>query len=404
MRIGIDCRTILNPEKGESAGIGHYTYQLVRYLIKIDKDNDYVLFFDRSVQQRRLAKFKQNNVFIRFFPFIQYTRLMPAGYSHFLASAFIAREKLDIFHSPTLSLPTSYQGPSVVTAHDLGIYKMPELYPEKNAAALKKEIFQAIQQTTKIIAASRSTANDLKEIFGVPDEKIKVISHGLDERFFEKRSKAQIEVVKNKYGIKGEYLLFLGTLDPRKNILRIISAYERFRDKIVQVTKRDSSTNELTKATISDLSIPYQLVLAGDWGFKPREIKEKIAASKYKEDIIVSGYIEADDLDALLEGAKMFIFPSLYEGFGLPLTEAMANGVPVITSNISSMPEIAKGRAVLVDPLNVAEITQAIYDLLADPELYQDLQEAGREYSQKFNWEKTAQETLDVYKELIKIK
>ncbi|MGC9048848.1 MAG: glycosyltransferase family 4 protein [Patescibacteria group bacterium] len=389
MRIGIDARTILNPEKGEGAGIGHYTYQLIRHLLKIDKKNDYFLFFDKTVQNRRLAKFKQENVRVGFFPFIQYAKFLPGGYWHFLASAFLTRHRLDVFHSPTLNLPQSYRAPTVVTAHDLTVYKFPELYnTKKQRTILKSTIPQAIKMAKKIIAVSYSTKKDLGEIFGVESEKVRVIYHGVDERFFRKSDSATIEKIKMKFGIKNDYLLFLGTLESRKNIFRIIEAYERLRDKI--------SSLEHPIANI-------QLVLAGAPGFNFKKIDEKISHSKYKEDIILPGYIEADDLDPLFEGAKVFVFPTLYEGFGLPVIEAMANGVPVITSNISSLPEIAEERAILVDPLNVAEISQAMFDLLTRQDLWQKLSQLGKEKAKEFDWQKTAAKTLEVYKEATEI-
>lgn len=386
MRVGIDCRTILNPEKGEGAGIGHYTYQLVRHLLEVDKENTYILFFDRSAQKTRIAKFKHENVHIRFFPFVQYTRLMPTTCSHFLVSAILCREKLDIFHSPTLSLPFSYKGTSIITVHDLSVYKFPELYLRKEVLRLKKDIPSVLRQAQKIIAVSQSTAKDVSKIFNISSDKIKVIFHGIDKRFFKKSSPAQIKKVKHKYGITKDYFLFLGTLDARKNIVRIICAYERFRDKYIHILKNPIQ----------------QLVLAGAKGKNFKNIQKRISFSKYKKDIILPGYIEADDLDPLFEGADVFIFPSLYEGFGLPIIEAMANGVPVITSNVSSLPEVAKGGAILVDPHSVAEITQSLYTILTDKELHRDLCKNGKNRAREFSWEKCAQQTLKVYKEAFK--
>ncbi|MDD5625962.1 MAG: glycosyltransferase family 1 protein [Patescibacteria group bacterium] len=382
MRIGIDCRTILNPEKNIGGGVGHYTYQLVRHLLKIDKKNTYVLFFDRSVQKRRLAKFKQSNVLIRFFPFVQYTRLMPKSYTNYLISAYLNKEELDVFHSPTLSLPFSYKKPCVVTAHDLAIYKFPEFYSDKHNVLSKTEIPTAIKDAKKIITASHSTAKDIHETFGTSIDKIKMVIHGLDERFFDKQSEDSIQKIKSKYGIKKDYLLFLGTLDLRKNIIRIISAYERLREKM--------KSNSLPD---------IQLVLAGAKGFKFHDIEKKISASKYKKDIILPGYIAADDLNPLFGGAKVFVFPSFYEGFGLSILEAMANGIPVVTSNVSAMPETAGGHAVLVDLYDVSQINEALYRLLTNKELRDKLSEEGKRYAQKFNWDKTAEETLKIYKE-----
>jgi len=388
MRIGIDCRTILNPERGEGAGVGHYTYQLVRHLIMADKANDYFLFFDRTVQAKRLNKFKKDNVFIKFFPFIQYKKFMPGGYSHFLISAFISRFKLDVFHSPTLNLPPSYRGRTVVTAHDLAIYKFPEFYTDKQTALLKSIIPRAVQQAKKIIAVSKSTKKDLGEFFVAEKDKITVVYHGVDERFFKNSGAAETERVKQKFGIKNEYLLFLGTLEKRKNIVRIIEAYERLRDR--------------WSALPLNLKDGYQLVLAGSPGHGFKEIKTKIDESKYKNDILISGYIPADDVDPLYEGAKVFVFPTLYEGFGLPVIEAMADGLAVITSNVSSLPETAGDNAILVDPYNVAEIFQAMFDVLTKPNLRKTLGRDGVKRAHLFDWSKTAKETLGVYRQAVK--
>ena len=143
MRIGIDCRTILNPEKGEVAGIGHYTYQLVRHLLKIDKKNQYVLFFDRSIKKKKIKKFKKKNTSIKYFPFSQYSKFLPIIYSQFLVTASIAREKLDVFHSPICYLPKSYKGSTVVTLHDLAVFKNPRWFTKKEQAVALMLLAQA---------------------------------------------------------------------------------------------------------------------------------------------------------------------------------------------------------------------------------------------------------------------
>ncbi len=396
MRIGIDCRTILHPEKGEGAGLGHYTYQLVRHLLKIDKRNTYFLFFDRSVQKRRLDKFKQKNVLIRFFPFLQYKNLMPESLSNLLVNATLDREKLDVFHSPDISLPHSYQGAGIITVHDLAFYKFPELtFPEKSRL-LKTIVPNVLKEAKKIIAVSKSTAKDLQEIFNLDAKKIEIIYHGIDQRFFKKRTLSEIKKVKKKYNIQKNYLFFLGTLESRKNIMRIIEAYERFRDRLIQPLSNTGSKIKINQNIFSK----YQLVLVGAEGHDFKKIKTKIADSDYKNDIILPGYIEADDLGTLFSGASLFVFPSLYEGFGLPILEAMAKEVPIVSSNISSIPEVAKNAAILVDPYNVAQIAQAIYVLLGDKNLQKKLIAKGQIRVKNFTWEKCARKTLNVYKNL----
>ncbi|MDD4996206.1 MAG: glycosyltransferase family 1 protein [Patescibacteria group bacterium] len=388
MRIGIDCRTILNPEKGEGAGLGHYTYQLVRHLLKIDKKNTYFLFFDRSVQRKRLDKFRQKNVLIKFFPFKQYKKLLPNDYTYFLINAALAREKLDVFHSPTPSLPLFYKGSSVVTVHDLFGYKLPELFNGQESKIFGKTIPDVLKKTDRIIAVSKATAKDLEEIFHLDKQKIKVIYHGLDQRFFKKRKSIEINKIKKKYKIGDNYLLFLGTFEKRKNIIRLIGAYERWRNGLVRGV-----------ALKKDLSA-YQLVLAGGKGQESENIRKRIKKSKYKKDIIVPGYIPSNDLGRLFSGATAFIFPSLYEGFGLPIIEAMAKRIPVITSNVSSLPEISQKAAFLVDPYNVAQIAQAINDILTNKNLNKKLKEKGSKRAKDFSWDKCARETLNVYKNL----
>lgn len=401
MRIGIDCRTILNPEKGEAAGLGHYVYQLVRHLLKIDDKNNYLLFFDRTVEPRRLSKFRKPNVVIKFFPFIQYAKFLSFVYSHYLVSASLEREELDIFHSPTLTLPTNYKHPSVVTAHDLTLYKFPELYTDKASSIARTNIPEVLERAKKIIAVSNSTKKDLGELFGIAARKIRVIYHGLDKRFFKLQTEQEIEVVKKKYRVKRDYFLFLGEFHARKNILRIIEAFERLRDKLVRwpKIKEGRPGDEEQKAVFSK----FQLVLAGRPSRGFSEIQNKINNSKYKDDIILPGYIDPDDINALYKGARALVFPTLYEGFGMPVIEAMANKTPVITSNVSSLPEIAKSRAILVDPYNVAEIAQAMFDCLMNVNLCREITRAGYEWARNFSWEKCAQETLNLYQEVAKL-
>jgi len=389
MKIGIDCRTILHPEKGECDGPGHYTYQLVRNLLKIDKKNTYVLFFDHSVGRDRIAKFKQKNVLIKFVPFLQYSNLMPDKYSHFLVSATLSRENLDILHSPIPWLPSPYIGKTIVTIHDLAICKFFELYShQKQDIIFRKNLPGILKRANKIIAVSQSTSKDLQQIFNINRKNIKVIYHGVDKRFFEKNTLSKIKQVQNKYKIKKDYLFSLSNFDPRKNIIRIIFAYERLRRKM-----------ELEKGQ----SFPeYQLVLAGSKkNFNFKKIKQTISLSKYKKDIILPGYTEVSELNALFEGASLFMFPSLYEGFGFPIIEAMAKGVPVITSNNSSMKEIADKAAMIVDPYNVSEITNTAYNLLTNKKLYDKFKGKGKLLAQKFQWEKCARETLDFYQRTI---
>ncbi|MCF7906764.1 glycosyltransferase family 4 protein [Patescibacteria group bacterium] len=391
MRIGIDCRTILSSSGKGGDGVGHYIYQLVRHLLKIDSRNHYVLFFDHSVGRSRTAKFRQKNVSIKFIPFVQYGALMPEKYTHLLLNAVFSREKLDVFHSPMPWLPLSYPGKTVVTVHDLTFYKLFELYSssrQKQNIISEKKMPQVLERASRIIAVSRSTSQDLQQFFNIDQKKIEIIYHGIDERFLQKNKPQKIKEVKSKYGITKKYLFSLSNFDPRKNIARVIYAYERLRKLMKKKGKKFSE---------------YQLVLGGNKRSSDfKKIKKIANASRYKKDIIFPGYTKAPDLNALFEGASLFLFPSLYEGFGFPALEAMTKGVPVITSNTSSLKEIAGQAALTIDPYNVAEITRAIYDLLTDKKLYDNFKSKGRALVQKFEWEQCARKTLKCYRRINK--
>ncbi len=384
MKIGIDCRTILNPEKGEFGGVGHYVYQLVRHLLKIDKENYYILFFDHRIKKKKIKKFAQKNVKIIFYPFFLYSKFIPTSFSHHLFDAIVQKEKIDLFHLPFIpSPPKKLPIKTIATIHDLSILRLPNLYSKKELEIEKTELSFILPSLDKIIAVSYSTKKDLEQIFGIPSEKIKVIYHGLDERFFKSMPEDEIEKVKKKYKIKKDYLFFLSPLIARKNICRIISAFEN--------VKKNSQIKNL------------QLVLGGKPGSVFKKIKKKIKNSPYNKDIILTGYLEPEEVNCLFQGAKIFIFPSLYEGFGLPVIEAMAKKVPVITSNLSSLPEIAgEGNAIFVNPYKEKEISQAIIELLTNEEKRKELIKNGFSRAKEFSWKRTAEETLKLYQEVAK--
>lgn len=392
MRIGIDCRTILNPEKGEAGGVGHYVYQLVRHLLKIDHQNDYILFFDRRVKKKKIKKFSQKNVRIVFYPFFLYSRFVPLSFSHYLFDAALKKENLDVFHLPFIShQPKKINIKIIATIHDLSLLRLPNYFSKNEVEREKNKLSFILPFIDRIIAVSESTKKDLIEIFNLPPEKIKVIYHGLDKRFFKRSSNEEIRKIKNKYKIKGDYIFFLSPLETRKNICRMIQAFEELRNEIKNDPKRFSDVIK---------SRNIQLVLTGQKGSAFSKIKEKIKKTPYKKDIILTGYVQPDDLNALFDGARAFLFPSLYEGFGLPVIEAMSSKVPVITSNLSSLPEIVgEGNAIFVNPYRVNEITKALVEVLTNKELREKITESAFQKAHQYRWDKTARETLAVYQE-----
>lgn len=379
MRIGIDCRTILDPEHGEAAGVGHYTYNLVDSLLKIDTRNKYVLFFDRRVGDAGF--FKKGNTEIKFFPFIEYKAFLPIAYSHFLAAAFVSREKLDVFHSPACTTPLAYYKNSVVTIHDMAIYQNKSWFPSQ-IFATRVVVPSSVKRSKRVIAVSNYTKQDLVKFMQVPEEKVTVVYNGVDIKIDERKSsEARRELLKNKFGIEKKYLLFVGTIQPRKNVMGIISAFDLLRGTSV----------------FED----YQLAIAGKKGWDNDDVFKAIRQFGLTKKVIFTGYITSDDKALLMKNASLFVFPSFYEGFGLSILEAQKVGTPVITSDITSMPEIADNAALLVDPYSVEDISKAMKKALIDQVLRDGLIKRGYENVLRFSWEKCARETLAVYKEVV---
>lgn len=383
MRIGIDARTILNPEKGDAIGVGHYTYQLIRHLLEIDKENEYVLFFDFRVREKDVKKFSRPNVKIRFYPFSDYKKYLPGVYNEILGTAILNKEKLDLIHTTSHAsrIPVSYRGKTVVTINDLSVYKLNDVFPKFFQTKNKTLISLMVSKAQKVIAVSNSIKNDLQEILKCPEDKIRVIYSGFDKRMFE-NSEVDRKKILDKYSIKDKYILFLGTLEPSKNIVRLMEAFKIFKGK----NKKDKIAGD------------YKLVLAGKRGWLAKEYKQIAKDLGLSKDIIFTGYVIGDDLVPLFHNADFFIMPSLYEGFGTTVLEAFATGTPAIVSNVSSIPEIAGDAAELVNPLDVQNIAEAMIKLSRNEELKNIYREKGKRQLEKFNWEKCARETLEVYK------
>ena len=376
MRIGIDCRTILNPKIGERAGVGHYTYYLVKHLVKLDKKNEYVLYFDWRVQDTR--EFEQNNVKIKHFPFSQYNKFLPFAYSHMLITAYLMKEGLNLFHSPITSLPLTYPKKSIVTVHDLAIYKNPSWFPGQ-IFSTKLLVPQSLRKADRIIAVSQSTKKDLKEIFNISDKKMRVVYEGAVVNKIPVKNKNLDSLTKFKIGPK--YILFVGTLEPRKNLVSLIHAYKIFLD-----------ANPSNSA--------YQLVLAGSKGYKNEDVFSAIRSLRLNKQVKYIGYVTQNQKIDLLKKAYCFAFPSSYEGFGLPVLEAMALGTPVITSNVSSLPEISGQATLLINPEKEQDIANALKKIVNNDKLREAMKKRGLLQANRFSWERCASETLKVYESM----
>ena len=389
MRIGIDARKILNPLKGEAIGVGHYTYQLIRYLLEIDKDNEYVLFFDASVRQKDVRKFTRKNVKIVFFPFSDYSKFLPGVYNEVLASAVLSREKLDLLHvtSTEVQIPKTYRGKILLTVHDLGVFITPESY--KKSVLIREKIRKQflIKRANHIIAVSQTIANDIVKYHNISDKdkKIDVVYSGLDKRFFA-IEETNYKNILRRFGITKKYILFLGTIEPSKNITRLLHAFAMFKEDRIKRSRRERCD--------------YQLLIAGKPGWLAKDIKHFVRDLQLTKDVRFSGYVIGDELLPLFTGAEFFVLPSLYEGFGTTILEAFATGTPAIVTNAGSAPEIASDCARIVNPIDTKEIAEALIEFAQDEQLREHYKQKGLERAKDFDWEKTARQTLDIYKHI----
>jgi len=388
MRIGIDARKILNPFKGDAIGVGHYTYQLIRNLLETDDENEYVLFFDSRVRQKDIRKFTRKNVKIVFYPFSDYGKYLPGAYDEILASAVLSRENLDVLHvtSTEVQIPMTYRGKIVLTVHDLGVLKTPESYKKTLRIRAKMMNQFMIKKADCIIAVSNTIKDDVVSVYNIPRELVNVIHSGLDKRFLKDEGDNGKNTPK-KFGITKKYILFLGTIEPSKNVTRLLHAFALFKENRIKKSRRE----------LCD----YQLLIAGKPGWLAGDIKYMVKDLQLVKDVKFSGYVIGDELVPLFKNAEFFALPSLYEGFGTTILEAFATGTPAIITNAGSAPEIANGAAKLVDPIDTKEIAQAMMKFADNEELRNEYRQKGLQRAKDFDWNKTARETLDIYKGMV---
>lgn len=383
MRIGIDCRTMLNPQAGERAGVGHYTTYLVKELVKLSRKDTFVLFFDHRMPNNDLVKWLRelSNVEIVKFPLSEYKKYLPYGYSHVVVAQTLKQKNLDIFHSPAYAIPMQYNRPSIITVHDLAIYRNASWFPPKQKFSTRVLVPSSIRKATQIIAVSQATAKQVKQYFKIPQKHVQVIYEGFSKE--ERLNKEKREHIKRKFTLNDRFIFFVGTIEPRKNLVNLVRAFDHFMDENY---KRHQD---------------IQLVIAGGKGWKHQQIFRTIARAKWSANIRVIGYISHEEKIALLESSLFFAFPSHWEGFGLPILEAASLGVPILTSKISSLPEVADGGAIYVQPNSVSSIQKGITTLVRSAAQRKSLGSKGKLHAKNFSWKKCAKETHQLYEKVM---
>ena len=305
------------------------------------------------------------------------TRLKRIWFENFSLPIYYMKNNFSLYHSPNYVLPCFSKIPSALTIHDLITFDYPELCQYESVLYFRLLLARSAQKATKIIAVSNTVKNDILRHFNIPSEKIEVIYHGVNPIF----KKTIDESILNRYHLPEKYILFVGNIEPKKNLERLIKAFDRLK---------------------RDVDIPHKMVIAGKKGWKYNPVLDTVVKLKLEKEIIFPGYVPEEDLPAVYSMSDLFVFPSLYEGFGIPPLEAMACEIPVLTSNRGALPEITGGKCLQVDPFQIDEIAQGMFKIITDHSLKQQLISGGKEWVKQFSWEKTAKETLSVYEQALR--
>lgn len=291
----------------------------------------------------------------------------------------LARSGLALFHSPAFVLPLLGPLPGVVTIHDLTHVLFPSYHPIRRRRYLRWLMPSSLRRARRIITVSYHTKKDLCRLFGVPEDKVRVVYNGVGSEFRVVDQPERLEDFRSRYGLPVKFVLYVGTIEPRKNLDRLIHAFDLLRQQGVE----------------------HQLVLAGARGWGCEGLRQLPTELGLEGEVCFLDFVPEADLPLLYNAADVLVYPSLYEGFGLPALEAMACGTPVVASNTSSLPEVVGSGGLLVDPYDAESLADAILQSLRSPSLREELRESGLKQAAQFTWSRAAKQTLAVFKEAL---
>ena len=365
MKVAIDARDLANV----ITGVARQVLNLVRYFPELAPEAEFYLYSDKAITV----------------PF-SHPRLhqqLLTGHRWLWKQLWMpieqVRSQIDLFYVPSYSTPVFNPRKSVVTIHDMIYTRHPEWTDRLERWRFATIVKHSARFASRIIAVSETTRRDILELTGISPVKVVVIYPGLDTQFHQV-PETDLTRIARRLDISDPFVLYVGSLHHRRNIGRLIQAFAAVKEK---------------------LRLPHKLVLSGLNQFQFSELEQWIADTQLVNEVLYFGYVTDEELVALYNLAEIFVFPSLYEGFGLPVLEAMACGTPVVTSNVSSLPEVAGDAAILVDPTSTAELATAIERLLTDLPLRHEMIARGLERCQKFSWRKAAQDTIALFREAV---
>jgi glycosyltransferase involved in cell wall biosynthesis len=364
MRIAIDARTLASPKTGDRT----YCLNLTRALARVDRRNEYLLYTacETPLADVGAANFRQRLLAAR--PEWSWTPVA-------LPRAARA-DRCDLVHVQYI-VPPYCPAPLITTVHDISFRRHPRWFPVKHALLLNLLVPLAMARAERVITCSEYTRREMIELYGTEPEKIVVTPYAADPIYRPVAAEVARQAVRERFNLRHPYILSVGVLQPRKNLPRLVEAYTRIAREV-----------------------PQHLVLVGKEGWAFEALRKRVARSGVTSRIHFTGYVADADLPPLYAAADLFVYPSLYEGFGLPPLEAMACGTPVVTSNTTSLPEVVGDAALTVDPRDAGALAAAIAEVLTSPERRAELIQRGLARAQQFSWERTAEETVAVYEEV----
>ncbi len=376
MRVGVD----YTPGVNQRGGIGRYTRELFRALIELDQSDEFVLYFNHARGQRPAPLFPSvKNVVER--PLGVPDRWMSILWFRLRAPlpVDLITGPVDIFHFPDFVLPPVRNGHRVVTVHDLSFLLHPEYADEGLRSYLERTVPKSVRSADFVVVDSANTLNELVCLMDADPARVEVVYPAVSDHFQPVEYGEKLETVRKKYNLHYPFILNQNVIEPRKNLPRLIQAYARLR---------------------KDLEIPHRLVIGGGLGWMYESVFQTVEELNLGEEVIFLGYVPDADLPALYSLAEVFVYPSIYEGFGIPALEAMACGTPVVTSNSSSLPEAVGDAGLTVKPTDVDGIAEAIAQILMNRTLRADLRRRGLERAKLFTWRASAEKVLAIYRRL----
>jgi glycosyltransferase involved in cell wall biosynthesis len=378
MRIGIDGKRAFHNFRG----LGNYSRTLLEGLSTFYPEDSYLLFSPPFKDERALAWQKKFPKFEVKTPDSALMRTFPSAWRSLFLGGDLKGSKLDLYHGLSHELPAGagkFSFPTVVTMHDLIFMRYPEFFPWIDRQVYARKFEHATKNADIVVAICEQTKIDLIEMLGVPEKKIRVIYQSCSPAFYQRINLEERERVKRKHGIEGDYILYVGALEQRKNALAVVKSMARLRGKT-----------------------QHKLILIGNGGEYRKEIEREIAGSGLTGQVLILNSVASEDLPAIYQAATMLTFPSFFEGFGIPIVEALFSEIPVITSEGSCFPEAAGPGALYIDPKNDEMLTNAIEQLLGDTELRMELARRGREHVERFHWRETSRQMHELYRSLLR--